>query len=102
MPRVFIELSKSHMMSVMKSYNHTQVEHVAIALGIRQNVIDSLHRMYCDDSQLFGYHILLHWKNSSDTDPDEQQEQLQLALASATISTSFPRCEFSEITISVS
>ena len=80
-------------MSVMKDYTHTQVEHVAIALGVRQNVIDSLYKMYNDDSQLFGYHILLHWKNSNDLDPSKQEEELQLVLASTTTSTSF-HCEF--------
>lgn len=91
---LLIELTKSHLMSVMKDYNHTQVEHVAIALGVRQNVINSLYKMYQDDSQLFGYHILLHWKNSNEFDAGKQQEQLQLALASTTaMSTSF-QCKF--------
>lgn len=76
-------------MSVMENFKHIQVEHLAISLGVRPNIVDSLHKMYSDDPQLFGFHVLLHWRNSCELDPDQQKEQLEFVLASLATSTSF-------------
>jgi hypothetical protein len=69
-------LSEQYIMSIVENLNHTQVEHLAIKLGIRINVLESLRKIYLEDAQLFGFHVVVQWKDNSILSPDKQKELL--------------------------
>jgi hypothetical protein len=73
---ILVVLSEQYIMSIVENLNHTQVEHLAIKLGIRINVLESLRKIYLEDAQLFGFHVVVQWKDNSILSPDKQKELL--------------------------
>lgn len=78
----YIGLTEHYIMTIVECLNHTQVERLAIGLGVKSNMLDCLRKMYPDDPQLFGFRVVLHWRDSCDLTPEQQKEQLELAMAS--------------------
>ena len=76
-------------MSVVKNLNCIQIENLAIRLRVEPSVLDSLRKLYSEDTQLFGFYMLAHWKESCELQPEQQKELLTSWIENPLLSTSF-------------